>query len=113
MRDKKVIAKEIISEIEGLIKYGVENGEVAEGWLTDWDDVEYRISKVSEYRGVAMFQENYRNGYDIEIETTRPHILVLDTRTEEILAMKYFTDEKTLDALREIDYAWEDDYYTV
>lgn len=110
--DIKAATREVIEEIEELIRSGVdENGEVAEGWLEDWSDVEYRISRQGTYRGVSLLQEEYMNNYDYEIETTKQIIIVVDSYTGRTLAIKRITDKETIKALKAINELWANEYY--
>lgn len=99
---------QIIDELEELIRDGVEDGDVAEGWLEDWDDVEYRISKNGNYRGVVLFQADY-DGLSVEIDTARMMISVL-TEDGKTVEFRYVEDEETLRALTAIDREWEAEY---
>lgn len=106
-------AIQIIEEMEQLIRDGVdEDGEVAEGWLEDWDDVEYRLSRSGRYRGVALLNANYdESGLDVEIDTTRYELCIRDTETEMAVMFRHVENEETLLALRKIDRVWEEEFY--
>lgn len=112
MADKKVIANKIIDKVEDLIRNGVdEDGDVSEGWLEDWDDVEYRLNKDGRYRGVALLEANYRgSGFDVEIDTTRCEVIIRDTDTEEAVLARFICDEETQTALELISMAWGDEF---
>ncbi len=105
----KEIAREIFFELEELIRDGVDEDGVAEGWLEDWDDVEYKTSRRGNYRGVVLYQENYIRGCDIEIDTAKMMLTVLDADGK-IAALHWVEDVETVSALRVIDALWEEEY---